>query len=226
MPQSERKILIAPSLLSADLLNLQHEIELITKAGADWLHLDIMDGHFVPNLTFGPDLVKQIKHISKLPIDVHLMISPVDPFIDAFVKAGASCITIHPEAGFHPHRTLQKIKDHGIKAGVALNPSSPIETVYPLLEIVDLILIMTVNPGFSGQSFLSTPLEKLKKLRKLIDTYKYPIQLEVDGGVNKTTSKEIVNAGADILVTGHYVFSKDQPASFEIYKARIEDLRQ
>ncbi len=226
MPQFGQKTIIAPSLLSADLLNLQHEIDLITKAGADWLHLDIMDGHFVPNLTFGPDLVHQIKQVSKLPIDVHLMISPIDPFIDAFAKAGASYLTIHPEAEFHPYRTLQKIKSHGIKAGIALNPSSPIEIVYPLLEMVDLILIMTVNPGFSGQSFLSTPLGKLKVLRKLIDSHKYPILLEVDGGVNKITAKEIIEAGADVLVTGHYVFSKNQPSSLETYKSRIEDLRK
>ncbi len=226
MPQSGQKTIIAPSLLSADLLNLQTEIDLITKAGADWLHLDIMDGHFVPNLTFGPEFVRQIKKISQLPIDVHLMISPADPFIDAFAKAGANYITIHPEADFHPHRTLQKIKSHGVKAGIALSPGTPIETVYPLLETIDLILIMTVNPGFSGQKFIAHPLEKLKALRKLIDTHKYPILLEVDGGVDKTTAKEITCAGADVLVTGQYVFSKDMPVSSDVYKSRIEDLRK
>lgn len=226
MSQSGQKTLIAPSLLSADLLNLQTEIDLITQAGADWLHFDIMDGHFVPNLTFGPDFVRQVKKISKLPIDVHLMISPIDLFIDAFAEAGASYITIHPEAEFHPHRTLQRIKSHGVKAGIALNPGTPLEKVYPLLEVVDLILIMTVNPGFSGQKFIAQPLEKLKTLRKLIDTHNYPILLQVDGGVNKTTAKEIVTAGADVLVTGQYVFSKDMPVSSDIYKSRLEDLRK
>lgn len=224
MPQSGRQIRIASSLLAADLLNLQKEIEMITQAEADWIHLDIMDGHFVPNLTFGPDFVRHIRAISSLPIDVHLMISPTDAFIDEFAKAGASCLTIHPEAGYHTHRSLQKIKDHGVKAGLALNPGTPIEAVIPLLDMLDLILVMTVNPGFGGQKFIASPLKKLKKLRKIIDTEHLPILLEVDGGISDQTASCVLEAGADVLVVGNYLFSKNQIVSVETYRARIESL--
>lgn len=224
MPQNGRHVRIAPSLLAADLLNLQKEIEMVTSAGADWIHLDIMDGHFVPNLTFGPDFVRHIKAVSSLPIDVHLMITPTDFFIDEFAKAGASCLTIHPEAGYHTHRSLQKIKDHGIKAGLALNPGTPVQVVTPLLGMLDLILIMTVNPGFGGQKFITSPLEKLKELRALIDAKNLPILLEVDGGVNDQTAFDILKAGADVLVVGNYIFSKSRPVSIEVYHSRIESL--
>jgi ribulose-phosphate 3-epimerase len=224
MPQHGRQIRIAPSLLAADLLNLQNEIEMVTQAGADWIHLDIMDGHFVPNLTFGPDFVRHIRAVSSLPIDVHLMITPTDAFIDEFAKAGASCLTIHPEAGYHTHRSLQKIKDHGVKAGLSLNPGTSIEAVLPLLDMLDLILVMTVNPGFGGQKFINSPLEKLKKLRAIIDAEHLPILLEVDGGINDQTAPRVIEMGADILVVGNYLFSKSQPASVETYRARIESL--
>ncbi|MBY0282176.1 MAG: ribulose-phosphate 3-epimerase [Alphaproteobacteria bacterium] len=224
MPQHSRPIRIAPSLLAADLLNLQKEIEMVTSAGADWLHLDIMDGHFVPNLSFGPDFVRQIKAVSSLPIDVHLMITPTDAFIDAFAMAGANCLTIHPEAGFHNHRSLQKIRDHGIKAGLALNPGTPIEAVIPLLGMLDLILVMTVNPGFGGQNFISLPLEKLKELRTLIDTKNLPILLEVDGGITDHTAPDVLKAGADVLVAGNYIFSKDCAPSVQVYRSRLESL--
>ena len=224
MPKNGRHVRIAPSLLAADLLNLQREIEMVTSAGADWIHLDIMDGHFVPNLSFGPDFVRHIKAISSLPIDVHLMITPTDAFIDAFAIAGASCLTIHPEAGYHTHRSLQKIKDHGIKAGLALNPGTPVQTIIPLLDMLDLILIMTVNPGFGGQKFISSPLEKLKELRTFIDEKHLPILIEVDGGINDRTAPDILKAGADVLVVGNHIFSKDDPVSVQIYRSRIESL--
>ena len=224
MPKNGRHVRIAPSLLAADLLNLQREIEMVTSAGADWIHLDIMDGHFVPNLSFGPDFVRHIKAISSLPIDVHLMITPTDAFIDAFAIAGASCLTIHPEAGYHTHRSLQKIKDHGIKAGLALNPGTPAQTIIPLLDMLDLILIMTVTPGFGGQKFISSPLEKLKELRTFIDEKHLPILIEVDGGINDRTAPDILKAGADVLVVGNHIFSKDDPVSVQIYRSRIESL--
>ena len=225
MSSSGRQIKIAPSLLAADLLNLEREIELVTKAGADWLHLDIMDGHFVPNLSFGPDLVRHVRKVSSLPIDVHLMINQTDHFIDEFAKAGANSLTIHPEAGYHTHRSLQKIRDHGIKAGLALNPGTPLELVCPLLSVLDMILVMTVNPGFGGQKFLTSPLDKLKKLRTLIDSDHLPILLEVDGGINDKTAKDVLGAGADVLVVGNYIFSKDkmEPSS-ELYRSRIDQL--
>jgi len=223
MSPSGRQIKIAPSLLAADLLNLEREIELVTKAGADWLHLDVMDGHFVPNLSFGPDLVRHVRKVSSLPIDVHLMITGVDHFIDEFAKAGASSLTIHPEAGYHTCRSLQKIQGHGIKAGLALNPGTPLEVVYPLLSALDMILIMTVNPGFGGQKFLESPLDKLAKLRVLIDSEHLPILLEVDGGINDKTAKDVLGAGADVLVVGNYIFSKDKiDPSSELYRSRID----
>ncbi|NBT85502.1 MAG: ribulose-phosphate 3-epimerase [Alphaproteobacteria bacterium] len=224
MPKNGRHVRIAPSLLAADLLNLQKEIEMLTSAGADWIHLDIMDGHFVPNLSFGPDFVHHIRAVSSLPIDVHLMIAPTDAFIDQFAIAGASCLTIHPEAGYHTHRSLQKIKDHGIKAGLALNPGTPIQVAVSLLDMLDLVLIMTVNPGFGGQKFITSPLEKLKELRALIDAKNLPILIEVDGGINDQTAPDVLKAGADVLVVGNYIFSKDHPVSVQVYRSRIESL--
>lgn len=222
MPKQGRCIRIAPSLLAADLLNLEKEIKKVEGAGADWIHLDIMDGHFVPNLSFGPDFVRRIKTVSSLPIDVHLMITPTDDFIDEFAKAGASCLTIHPEADYHTHRSLQKIKSYGIKAGLALNPGTPVQTIEPMLDLLDLILIMTVNPGFGGQKFIPEPLEKLRNLRKLIDVNHFPILLEVDGGINNLTAPEVLKAGADVLVVGNYMFSPS--GSIDTYRERIESL--
>ncbi|MCX7338135.1 MAG: ribulose-phosphate 3-epimerase [Alphaproteobacteria bacterium] len=195
---------ISASLLSADLLNLEREIESLEAAGADWLHLDIMDGHFVPNLTFGPDLVRRIRKITPLPLDVHLMISPVDTFIDAFSDAGADFITIHPESGPHPHRTVQHIKSRGCKAGLALNPGTPIEHIFPLMDMIDLVLVMSVNPGFGGQDFIYGALKKLSQLRNHLPQ---TVKLSIDGGINDQTALLATLAGADILVSGNYIFS-------------------
>ncbi len=198
---------IAPSILSADFSRLGEEITAVTEAGADYIHVDVMDGHFVPNLTIGPGVVQAIKPFSPLPFDVHLMISPVDPYIEAFVAAGADIITAHAEAGPHLHRTLQLIKSYGVKAGVSLNPSTPLEVIDHVLEDVDLVLLMTVNPGFGGQSFIAHQLNKISALRHRIDTIGRDIDLEVDGGINVDTAQQAVSAGADVLVAGTATFS-------------------
>jgi len=202
-----RPIRIAPSILSADFARLGEEIRTMTEAGADYLHIDVMDGHFVPNLTIGPGVVKALRPHSPLPFDVHLMISPVDLFIRDFAEAGADIITVHPEAGPHLHRTLQLIKSFGKKAGVSLNPATPVEAVDPILDEVDLILVMSVNPGFGGQSFISSQLEKIRALRRRIDARGHPIDLEVDGGINTETARAAVEAGADVLVAGTASFA-------------------
>lgn len=203
----QRKVRIAPSVLSADFARLGEEIRAMTAAGADYLHLDVMDGHFVPNLTIGPMVIKALRPYSALPFDVHLMISPVDSFIRDFAEAGADIITVHPEAGPHLHRTIQIIKSFGKRAGVSLNPATPVESVDPVLGDVDLILVMSVNPGFGGQSFISSQLPKLRALRQRIDTLGRPIDLEVDGGINADTARVAVEAGADVLVAGTASFS-------------------
>jgi ribulose-phosphate 3-epimerase len=174
----------------------------MTQAGADYLHIDVMDGHFVPNLTIGPGVVRALRKHSTLPFDVHLMISPVDPFVREFAEAGADYITVHPEAGPHLHRTLQLIKSLGKKAGISLNPATPVDTVDMVLGDVDLILVMSVNPGFGGQSFISSQLEKIRALRRRIGECGRPIELEVDGGINVETARAAVEAGADVLVAG------------------------
>jgi ribulose-phosphate 3-epimerase len=197
---------IAPSILSADFANLGAEVRAITEAGADYVHVDVMDGHFVPNLTIGPGVVKALRPHSALTFDVHLMISPVDIFVPAFAEAGADIITVHPEAGPHVHRTLQLIKTLGKKAGISLNPGTPVEAVDPVLDLLDLVLVMSVNPGFGGQAFIPGALRKVEALRRRIDDSGRDIDLEVDGGINAETARGAVAAGADVLVAGTATF--------------------
>jgi len=203
----QQALRIAPSILSADFACLGEEVRAIDAAGADWIHIDVMDGHFVPNITIGPDIVRALRPHSTLPFDVHLMISPVDTYLDAFAEAGSDILTVHAEAGAHLHRTIQHIKALGKKAGVALNPGTPAEAVQPLLDDLDLILVMSVNPGFGGQSFIASQIDKIKDLRARIDASGREIDLEVDGGVNRSNVAEIVAAGADALVAGSATFS-------------------
>jgi len=203
----QQKTRIAPSILSADFAKLGDEVRAITAAGADYIHVDVMDGHFVPNLTIGPQVVKALRPHSSLPFDVHLMIAPVDPYIADFAAAGADIITVHPEAGPHLHRTIQLIKSHGKKAGVALNPATPIDAVDFVLDDIDLVLVMSVNPGFGGQSFITEAVAKLRALRAKIDKTGRAIDLEVDGGINEQTAKAAIAAGADVLVAGTASFS-------------------
>ena len=207
MPPAHPAVRIAPSILAADFARLGDEVRAIEAAGADFVHIDVMDGHFVPNLTIGPGVVKALRPHSKLPFDVHLMIAPVDPYVPEFAAAGADLITVHPEAGPHLHRTIQLIKSLGKKAGVALNPGTPAEAARPVIGEVDLILVMSVNPGFGGQSFIKSQLDKLRALRAMIAESGRPIALEVDGGINEETAAAAVAAGADLLVAGTAVFS-------------------
>jgi ribulose-phosphate 3-epimerase len=219
MPQ--QPVRIAPSILSADFAALGKEIEAVTAAGADWIHVDVMDNHFVPNLTIGPVVVKALRPHSKLPFDVHLMVTPVDPLVPAFADAGADTISFHPEAGPHIHRTIQLIKHHGKRAGLVLNPATPLAAIENVLADVDLVLVMSVNPGFGGQAFIESQLAKIAALRKAIDALGKPIDLEVDGGVNPETARRCLAAGADALVAGTAVFSGGP----EKYSANIKALR-
>jgi ribulose-phosphate 3-epimerase len=205
MPEQHR-ITIAPSLLAADFSRLRDEVAAVEAAGADWLHLDVMDGHFVPNISFGPVVLKALRPHTRLPFDVHLMIAPVDPYVSAFADAGANHILLHPEAGPHLHRSLQLIRSHGCKAGVVLNPATALESVAWALDLVDIILVMSVNPGFGGQQFLPSQLPKIAALRQMIDAAGHPVALSVDGGITPDTATQAVAAGADTLVAGTSVF--------------------
>jgi ribulose-phosphate 3-epimerase len=219
MKNQGRTPIIAPSLLAANFARLADEVAAVEQAGADWLHLDVMDGHFVPNITFGPLIVKALRPLTAMPLDVHLMIAPADPYLAAFAEAGADHISVHPESGPHLHRTLQAIRGLGKKAGVVLNPGTPVETIEHVLDLTDLIMVMTVNPGFGGQAFIASQLAKIAKLRKMIDQTGRDITLQVDGGITEKTAPQVLQAGATCLIAGTAIFAAPN------YAAAIANIR-
>ncbi|WP_160720060.1 ribulose-phosphate 3-epimerase [Bacillus sp. USDA818B3_A] len=210
---------IAPSILSADFAKLGEEIIAVDQAGADYIHIDVMDGHFVPNITIGPLVVEAVRPVTKLPLDVHLMIENPDQYIEAFAKAGADYITVHVEACRHLHRTIQSIKSFGVKAGVVLNPATPVESIQHIIGDIDMVLLMTVNPGFGGQSFIPEVLPKIRQVKEMADQKGLTIEIEVDGGVNPVTARQCIEAGANVLVAGSAVYNQED------YKQAISQLR-